>query len=184
MIRPSKLTKGSCFVLVGVPMGVTTFQLPQRFQLVNGLDSFNAGIRLIPYGAAFPVGSVVGSQVAGRFKIPAIYIVFFGSILQTVGYALLSTVDSSSDFPPAIYGYMVLCGLGCGTTYQTLYIMVPFTVETRDKGKQFLSNTTTTILTWPVSCWNGRSESIPVDGHRLRYSHCHVRLQWLHGVSP
>ncbi|KAH7303086.1 putative efflux pump antibiotic resistance protein [Stachybotrys elegans] len=163
-----------CFVLVGAPMGVTTFQLPQRFQLVNGLDSFNAGIRLIPYGAAFPVGSSIGSQVAARFKIPAVCIVFFGSVLQTIGYALLGTLDASSHVPPAIYGYEVLCGLGCGATYQALYIMVPFAVETRDKAvgmgaaNQFRWMGTAFGIAIATSVFNGytvsRLESIGIPG--------------------
>lgn len=120
--------------LVGAPMTVTTFQLPQRFQLVNGLSSLDAGLRLLPFGAMFPIGSMVATTVASKFKIPAIYLVFLGSVLQVVGYALLSTLTTSVQVESAVYGYLIMCGFGCGMTFTMLYITVPFTVDKCDKA--------------------------------------------------
>ncbi|KAF7912853.1 uncharacterized protein EAF01_001874 [Botrytis porri] len=121
-------------MLVGAPMGVTTFQLPQRFQLVNGLSSLDAGIRLLPFGAVFPVGCMVGTIIAGKFKVPAIYLIFVGSIFQIIGYALLSTLGTSACIETAVYGYLIICGFGCGLTFAMAYIMVPFTVDLCDKA--------------------------------------------------
>ncbi|CAH0056996.1 unnamed protein product [Clonostachys solani] len=124
------------FVLVGGPMAAINFQLPQRFQLINKMSSFDAGVRIIPYGAAFPVGSMVSAKVASRFKVPGIYFVFAGSVFQIIGYAMLSTLGSSVKIDPGTYGYEFLCGLGSGTNYQILYLMVPFTAEKRDHGER------------------------------------------------
>ncbi|PQE06763.1 MFS multidrug transporter protein [Rutstroemia sp. NJR-2017a BBW] len=121
-------------MLVGVPMSVTAFQLPQRFQIINGLSSLDAGIRLLPYGALFPVGCMAGTTFAGKFKTPAIYLIFVGSVFQIIGYALLSTIGVSSDIDTAVYGYLIICGFGCGLTFTMAYITVPFTADLCDKA--------------------------------------------------
>ncbi|TEY56422.1 hypothetical protein BOTCAL_0225g00020 [Botryotinia calthae] len=121
-------------ILVGAPMGVTTFQLPQRFQLVNGLSSLDVGIRLLPFGAVFPVGCMAGTIIAGKFKVPAIYLIFVGSIFQIIGYALLSTLSTSAHIETAAYGYLIICGFGCGLTFTMVYITAPFTADLCDKA--------------------------------------------------
>lgn len=121
-------------VLVGAPMSVTTFQLPQRFQLVNGLSNLDAGLRLLPFGALFPLGSMTGATASSKFKIPAIYLLVTGSVFQVVGYTLLSTLDSSVHIEAAVYGYLILCGFGCGLTFTMAYLTVPFTVDDCDKA--------------------------------------------------
>ncbi|CAH0052188.1 unnamed protein product [Clonostachys solani] len=120
------------FLLVGGPMAVLNFQLPQRFQLINGMSSFDAGVRIIPFGASFSIGSIASANIASRLKVPAIYMTLCGSAFQIVGFALLSTLEASTELHPATYGYEVLCGVGCGVNYQILYLMVPFTTEKRD----------------------------------------------------
>ncbi|KAI1088164.1 putative efflux pump antibiotic resistance protein [Rostrohypoxylon terebratum] len=120
--------------LVGGPMSVTTFQLPQRFQLVNGLSSLDAGIRLLPFGVMFSVGSMFGTTTASKLRIPAIYLVWVGSVLQVIGFAFLSTLDTSLQIHAKVYGYLILCGFGCGMTFVMAYITVPFTVTEFDKA--------------------------------------------------
>jgi predicted MFS family arabinose efflux permease len=121
-------------ILVGAVMTATGFQLPQRFQVVNGLSSIDAGVRVLPFGAGFPVGLAAGSTAASRFRVPGIYIALTGSVLQIIACALLGTLPLSVDVDPAIYGYQVLSGIGCGTTYQMLYLLIPFTAEQPDKA--------------------------------------------------
>ncbi|KAI1453480.1 putative efflux pump antibiotic resistance protein [Annulohypoxylon moriforme] len=120
--------------LVGAPMSVTTFQMPQRFQLVNGLSSLDAGLRLLPFGLMFSTGSMVGTTVASKLKIPVVYMLFVGSILQVIGYALLSTLDTSLQIQAKVYGYLILCGFGGGITFIMGYISVPFRVIEADKA--------------------------------------------------
>lgn len=115
-------------------MSVMNFQLPQRSQLVNGLSSLDAGVRLLPFGAAFPVDSVGSANIVSKFRVPGVYLVLAGAVLQVIGYALLSTLDESTAIQPAIYGYQVLCGVGSGISYQVLYLLVPFTSDNVDNG--------------------------------------------------
>lgn len=83
-------------------MSVMNFQLPQRSQLVNGLSSLDAGVRLLPFGAAFPVGSVGSANIVSKLRVPGVYLVLAGAELQVIGYALLRTLDGSTAIQPAI----------------------------------------------------------------------------------
>lgn len=115
-------------------MIMTIFQLPSRFRLVNSLSSFDAGARILPYGAgallSLPTGGIIG-----KAKIPGLYAILFGSALQIIGYALLSQLDGSVNIKRAVYVYQALIGLGASMNLQILNLLVPFTVESRDKGE-------------------------------------------------
>lgn len=119
---------------VGGPASVSVFQLPQRFQLVNNLSNIDAGVRILPFGGLFPVGSIVGSALASKLRVPTIALALIGSVLQVIGYSLLSNLDASLKIDPAIYGYLILCGFGCGMSFMMLWVTVPFTVEKRDEA--------------------------------------------------
>ena len=96
--------------------------------------TLDAGIRLLPFGGVFPVGCMTGTLLASKFKVPAIYLIFVGAILQLVGYAFLGTLGISVQVEKAVYGYLVLCGFGCGMSFTMAYITVPFTVDNCDKA--------------------------------------------------
>lgn len=135
-------------IFVGAPLAVAYFQLPQRFQLVNGLSSLDAGVRVLPFGGASSFGVVLSGRITGRFKTPAIYLVLLGATLQIVGFALLSTLKEISSIANATYGYMILAGLGCGLSYSAALLIVPFAAEKRDGGKPF--NYNATCITRPI----------------------------------
>ncbi|KAE8163989.1 MFS general substrate transporter [Aspergillus tamarii] len=121
-------------IFLGGTWFVTIFQLPQRFQVVNGLSPLQAGIRFIPFTVAAPVGSALSSAVAKALKIPLVYLVLLASVIQVVGFALLSTLSASLTITAAQYGYQIIAGFGCGINISLLILMTPFTVEERDKA--------------------------------------------------
>ena len=86
----------------------------------------------MPFTFASPVGSVIAAIVAK--KIPPIYLVLFASILQVVGFALLTTIPFTLNTIPAMYGYEVIAGFGIGINITLLILMTPFSVEKRDHG--------------------------------------------------
>ncbi|GAB1210878.1 hypothetical protein APSETT445_009678 [Aspergillus pseudonomiae] len=122
-------------IFLGGAWIVTIFQLPQRFQVVNELSPLQAGIRFIPFTVTAPVGSALSSVVGKAFKIPLVYLVLLASIIQVVGFALLSTLPVSLTINAAQYGYQIIAGFGCGISLSLLILMTPFTVEEQDKGK-------------------------------------------------
>ncbi|KAI4189457.1 MAG: hypothetical protein LQ348_003790 [Seirophora lacunosa] len=105
-----------------------------RLQLVNNLNPLEAGLRFIPFTIAAPVGSIIAPTIAKTAKVPPIYLVVFASVVQVVGFALLSTLPTSDAIARAQYGYEFLAGFGCGINITLLILMTPWSVEERDKA--------------------------------------------------
>lgn len=125
----------SAFFL-GAPFTVAVFQIPQRSQIVNSASALGAGIRLLPFAFASPVGSMISAVIAGKLKIPPIYLILIASTLQVIGFTLLSTLPTSGDLLlHAQYGYEVIAGFGVGVNISTQMLMTPFSVERRDQGE-------------------------------------------------
>jgi hypothetical protein len=120
---------------LGGPWFVTVFQLPQRFQVVNSISPLEAGIRLMPFTFASPFGSIISAVIAGKLKVPPIYMVIFASVLQIIGFSLLSTLPTSTQIEAAQYGYQIIAGFGVGINISLLIMITPFCVESRDKCK-------------------------------------------------
>ncbi|XDG05888.1 hypothetical protein ABKA04_005503 [Annulohypoxylon sp. FPYF3050] len=122
--------------LIGAPMTISSIQLPQRYQLVNESSPLGAGVKFLAYGVPFPVGVVVTSVLAGKFRLPFVYIICLGTVLQIVGFALLSTTPSTVDAWPGQFGYSVIAGLGTGITGGLYNFLNPLSI---DKKEQYLA---------------------------------------------
>jgi hypothetical protein len=120
-------------ILTGGPFTVCVIQIPQRFQAVNGMSPLGAGIRLLPFAIASPVGSALAPLLCKKAKIAPIYLSLVGSALQIVGVTLMSTLPSSASITQAQYGYQFIAGFGVGISLSCLIVLAPFTVEERDK---------------------------------------------------
>ena len=119
----------------GVPYNIIVINVPQQFQAVYGISPFGAGLRLIPFNFLIALSSVLINVVAGKSRIPPIYLLFVGSVIQLIGLALFSTLPSDSlTIPPAIYGWEVLSGCGIGIVMGMLLVIPPHVVEARDLG--------------------------------------------------
>ncbi|KAF7953324.1 hypothetical protein EAE96_006535 [Botrytis aclada] len=122
-------------LFLGGPWFVTIFQLPQRFQVVDGISALDSGFKLIPFTVLAPVGSVISAVLAGKVKIPPIYLVLVASCIQVIGFALLSTLPIKAAASPAQYGYQVITGFGIGINISTLILMTPYSVaDPRDNS--------------------------------------------------
>ncbi|KAI0399317.1 putative multidrug resistance protein fnx1 [Xylaria palmicola] len=148
------------FILLGGPTVICMFILPQRFQLVYGTSGLEAGVKLIPFTAVIPIGSIFASILSGRFKIPPVYLLILGSTLQVLGFALIGTLPSTLDIPSRIYGFQVLAGWGCGINFSLLFILIPFVNEKRDNavalgaGSQFRFMGGAVVLAVSTSVFN------------------------------
>ena len=120
-----------CF-FSGVPYNILIITIPQRFQAVNNLSPLDAGVRLIPFNFSIALGSVFTNVFAERLGVLPIMNMLFGAILQLVGLTLFSTLPDNGEVPNAIYGYMVLVGVGAGFTIGSCLVLPPYTVEGRD----------------------------------------------------
>ncbi|KAI1351016.1 putative multidrug resistance protein fnx1 [Xylaria sp. FL0043] len=148
------------FVFLGGPTVICMFILPQRFQLVYGTSGLDAGVRLIPFSAVIPIGSIFASIFGGKHKVPPVYLLIFGSVLQVLGFALIATLPSTLEIPSRIYGYQVLAGFGCGINFSLLFILIPLINEKRDNavglgaGSQFRFIGSSVVLSISTSIFN------------------------------
>ena len=111
-------------------------------------------MRVLPFSVLVPIGASVTSAIAGRTKIPPIYLSFCGSALQVVGFALLSTLPLNTNDNRAQYGYQAIAGFAIGINLACLTLMAPLAVEKRDKCKSFLSLAFATKLTFFLAVAN------------------------------
>ncbi|CAD6456427.1 db50b11c-fbc2-498f-8883-8d4bec37bf7c-CDS [Sclerotinia trifoliorum] len=114
-------------------MTISSIQLPQRYQLVNESSLLGAGVKFLAYGVPFPVGVVITSILAGRFRIPFIYIILLGTIIQIVGFALLSTTPSTVHPWPVQFGYSVITSLGVGITGGLYNFLNPLSIDRKEQ---------------------------------------------------
>ncbi|KAI1259681.1 putative multidrug resistance protein fnx1 [Xylariaceae sp. FL1019] len=154
------------FVLLGGPTVICMFILPQRFQLVYGTSGLEAGVRLIPFSAVIPVGSIFASVLGGKHKVPPLYLLdilnhkIFGSVLQVLGFALIGTLPSTLEIPSRIYGYQILAGWGCGINFSLLFILIPLVNNKKDgavalgAGSQFRFIGGSIVLSISTSIFN------------------------------
>jgi hypothetical protein len=122
-------------LFLGGPWFVAVFQLPQRFQLIYGSSGTMAGVQTMPFTFAAPVGTAIASVLIGKFKVPVLFVVLLSGILQTIGFSLMATLPTDGNVPARIYGFQVIAGFGCGINISTLILLVPFVVQSRDKGQ-------------------------------------------------
>ncbi|KAI0543493.1 major facilitator superfamily domain-containing protein [Xylaria curta] len=122
--------------LVGAPMTIASIQLPQRYQLINESSPLDAGVKFLAYGVPFPFGVVVTSILAGRFRLPFVYIIVLGTVLQIVGFALLSTTPGTINTWRGQFGYSFIAGLGTGITGGLYNFLNPLSI---DKKEQYLA---------------------------------------------
>lgn len=160
-------------------MTASLFVIPSRFQVVNGIDGLDAGVRLLPFALVSGYGAIVGSTLAGRFKLPPIFIAAGGSGLQVLGFALLGTLPATQEIVVRTYGFQVLAGFGCGITYQCFYISMPVVAERQDAGKHLTATIIPQIKANIIrSGGDGSSDPVPHDGRSSRPCHCYIRVQW------
>ncbi|KAI1413990.1 MFS general substrate transporter [Hypoxylon sp. FL1857] len=153
------------FAFLGGPTIISMFLIPQRFQLIYNTSSLNAGVYLIPFTITIPFGTMFASIIAGKLKVPPIYIIMAGSCLQIVGFALLSTLPSTLEIPARIYGYEIITGWGCGMNFSLLFVMIPFVNKRQyhavgmGAGAQFRMIGSSMILAIATSVFNGYARS-------------------------
>ena len=105
--------------------------MPERFQVVNGLNSFDAALRLLPFVVVIPLFSVISAVVVGSLKIRYIYVLSVGIAFQLCGVLLFAFANPHSidAVPPSTYGFEVLLAIGSGISNTVLTTGVPFIVS-------------------------------------------------------
>lgn len=108
------------------------FQLPLRYQTAGGVSPLQAGLRLLPFSLSGPVGSIIAAGVSKKLRVPPIYFILFGFIMQIVGIIFLSRESSDDPNWSGLYGLEVVIGLGFGLCIGAATLLTPFVFEKAD----------------------------------------------------
>ncbi|KAM3069259.1 hypothetical protein ACMFMG_010770 [Clarireedia jacksonii] len=119
-------------ILMGIPATIISFEIPQRYQVANALTPLGAGIRLLSFVCAQPLGSFMANAIAGATKMPPLFILLAGTALQILGLGLMTRLPSSGTIPGEQYAYQAIMGWGCGLTFSIVMLITPFTVGAKD----------------------------------------------------
>jgi hypothetical protein len=118
---------------VGSPFNVVIVTIPQRFQVLSNSSVIEAGVRLIPFSLSAALCSALGNIICGRFRVPPVYFLLLGGVLNVVGLVCLSTIPvSPPSFPRAGYAYEAISAAGIGFTFGILVLSTPFMVPGPD----------------------------------------------------
>ena len=167
--------------LSGAPLTVAIVQIPLRFQIVNGMETLRASVRLLPFIVIVPFGSVVTAAASGR-KIPLVYLFIGGSLLQVVGFSLLSTLPIDGNVDTAQYGYQIIAGFAVGSCIASMTLMAPLAVEKGDKC-EFPSLIGKCMILTVYSCDRRSSATIPLDGWCDRTRRCDHGAKRLYQIT-
>jgi EmrB/QacA subfamily drug resistance transporter len=118
---------GTLSLIVGFALfGAVTF-LPLYFQTVDAASPTGSGLRLVPMILGLLVMSIVSGQLitrTGRYKQFPI----LGTVLMTAGLLLLTRLDvGTSTLSTSVY--LLVLGLGLGSTMQVLVLAVQNAVD-------------------------------------------------------
>ncbi|KAI0378118.1 putative multidrug resistance protein fnx1 [Hypomontagnella monticulosa] len=114
-------------------VGVTCIILiPVRYQTAVQSDPLQAALRLIPFTAAGPTGTVIVATLAKGRRIPPIYLTFVAELLQIIGLVFISQGSGENEDWPALWGLEVLVALGMGGCMGTLTLLTPIIVGEAD----------------------------------------------------
>ncbi|HWS32727.1 MAG TPA: MDR family MFS transporter [Actinoplanes sp.] len=119
-------------VLVGVAMFGGTVFLSQYFQTSLGKTPTTAGLMGLPMVFGLLISSTVAGAMITKYGKWKIYLVS-GSIVMTIGMALLSTIDASTSVP-VISVFMAVLGVGVGLLMQNLVLAAQNDVPAAELG--------------------------------------------------
>ncbi|PSN70502.1 hypothetical protein BS50DRAFT_599082 [Corynespora cassiicola Philippines] len=107
-------------------------QIQFRFQAVNNESPWQAGLRLIPFGVAVPIGATLTAVICGNKRLPIIYMMFSAFFLQALDAGFMSTMNIHRFSWNGQYGLQFLAGTGCGFAVGSVRLMMPAAIEKGD----------------------------------------------------
>jgi hypothetical protein len=125
--------------LIGFQLIALVVNLPQRFQVINGMNATGAGMRLLPLVLLVPVASAVAATMAEKLRVHFLYTLVTGGVVTVVGESLMTTITgTNTDVGARQFVYQSLIGTGFGLMIGTAFAMVPAYMEEKDRGAKDL----------------------------------------------
>jgi EmrB/QacA subfamily drug resistance transporter len=118
---------------LGPMAGMSTFFfLSQYLQKVHGFDALSTGFAFLPMALlVFSVSRLI-PRLLPRFGPKPLALT--GTLMMVSGLLLLTRLDASSAYFPALFLPMVLMGLGMGLAFAPLNVIIMATVPAADAG--------------------------------------------------
>lgn len=130
--RTSLIANGVSF-LMSFGMFGSIFLLSQFFQICQGLNPLESGLRILPWTAAPVVVAPIAGWASGR--IGARPILAAGLALQAAGLAWIAAVTSSTVSYATLVPAFVVSGTGMGLFFAPIANVVLSAVPQEDEGK-------------------------------------------------
>ncbi|KAF3929945.1 hypothetical protein AA313_de0205211 [Arthrobotrys entomopaga] len=131
---------------IGVPIYMTIINIPQRFQVVNGVSPIRAGVLLLPMLVISPVMSLVPGLAIKNHYLKVPYGIAVGAALAVIGTAGLGTLGDGSTIPTKTYGFLILLGAGMGLVMPISVMVVRLIVEAKDEAVALGAQNMTRVL--------------------------------------
>ena len=129
---------------------MSIISIPQRLQTVNSLSAFDAGVRLLPFAVALPVGSIIQSTAAKK-GAPCVILLLVGSLMQVAGAA--AQLKLPRDIKAEMYVEQIIAGIGVGINLGILILWTPFQAKGADTCKwNYLESTYISLNNYSSSC--------------------------------
>ncbi len=126
--------------LMSFGMFGSIFLLSQFFQVVQGLDPLEAGLRILPWTAMPAFVAPAAGLVSGRVGTRPILVA--GLALMAVGLAWLAAISTPSIEYAALVPAFVVSGIGMGLFFAPIANVVLSAVPVEDEGKASGANNT------------------------------------------
>ncbi|TVY37363.1 MFS thioclapurine efflux transporter [Lachnellula subtilissima] len=118
---------------IGFPFIAIVVNIPQRAQALYGFTPLRAGLALMPLLLTSPLATAVSGYLTSNRKIPPLYLILGGAVLQVIGVGLTCSLPvDATKIPAAQYGYEVLMGIGFGAGLSTLLTLARLVVDERN----------------------------------------------------
>jgi MFS family permease len=137
--RASVVANGVSF-LMSFGMFGSIFLLSQFFQIVQGLNPLDAGIRILPWTFTPVIVAPIAGWASGR--IGARPILVAGMTLMAVGLGWIAALTSTTVSYPSLVPAFVISGAGMGLFFAPIANVVLSAVPREDEGKASGANNT------------------------------------------
>ncbi|KAK6532583.1 hypothetical protein TWF281_006766 [Arthrobotrys megalospora] len=152
-IFPLRLLKSPAFTYlvittfcIGAPIYMTIINIPQRYQIVNGVSPIRSGVLLLPMLVVSPVMSLLPGLALKSHWNYVPYGFAVGGALSVAGSAGLGVLGEGINIEPKTYGFLALLGAGMGLVMPIGVMMVKFICDSKDEAVALGAQNMTRVL--------------------------------------
>ncbi|PYH93320.1 hypothetical protein BO71DRAFT_441811 [Aspergillus ellipticus CBS 707.79] len=124
----------------GVLLYVAIIEIPQRFQIVNGLSAECSGILLLPMTLVTPFSATAAGIIAGKKPRRSECLTLVGTTFSLVGTVLMGLLPTGYSVPEEQYAYQVILGVGLGLIMPSVFMILRLGISQERLGSAIGAN--------------------------------------------